>query len=80
MRNPTPAALIGAPYRPSPLARLTVEQYEALVDSGVFTERDRFTLINGCLVAKLPKKRPHVIACDRARHLLNEPSGGETGM
>jgi hypothetical protein len=29
------------------LARLTVDQYEAMVDSGVFTKRDRFTLING---------------------------------
>jgi hypothetical protein len=37
------------------LARLTVDQYEAMVDSGVFTKRDRFTLINGFLVAKVPK-------------------------
>ncbi len=41
------------------LARLTVDQYEAMVESGVFTKRDRFTLINGFLVAKVPKS--HVI-------------------
>ncbi len=57
MRNPTVAALIAVPYRPSLLARLTVEQYEALVDSGVFTERDRFTRIKG--------HQPHV--CENLR-------------
>jgi Uma2 family endonuclease len=41
------------------LARLTVDQYEAMVDSGVFTKRDRFTLINGFLVAKVPKSPRH---------------------
>jgi Uma2 family endonuclease len=59
-----------ADWVPSPLARLTVDQYEAMVDSGVFTEQDRFQLINGLLVAKLPKKRPHVIACDETSRLL----------
>jgi Uma2 family endonuclease len=59
-----------ADWIPAPLARLTVDQYEALIDSGVFTERDRFQLINGLLVAKLPKKRPHVIACDETSRLL----------
>lgn len=73
--TPTRSRRAGADWIPSPLARLTVDQYEALVDSGVFTERDRFTLINGLLVAKLPKKRPHVIACDRARHLLERTIG-----
>jgi Uma2 family endonuclease len=37
------------------LARLTVDQYEAIVVFGVFTKRDRFMLINGFLVAKVPK-------------------------
>ena len=40
-------------------ARLTVDQYEAMVNSGVFTKRDRFTLINGFLVAKVPKSPRH---------------------
>ena len=41
--RPRPAA----DWIPSPLARLTVDQYEALIDSGVFTQCDRFQLING---------------------------------
>ena len=32
---------------PSPLYRVTLEQYEAMVDSGIFTENDRLHLING---------------------------------
>ena len=41
---------------------MTVEQYEAMVDSGAFKARDRFHLINGYLVAKLTQNPPHVVA------------------
>ncbi len=62
---------------PKRLARLTVDQYEAMVDSGVFTKRDRFTLINGFLVAKVPKSPRHTfIAKHLARNLKRlVPSG-----
>ena len=55
---------------PERLARLTVDQYEAMVESGVFTKRDRFTLVNGVLVTKLTKNRPHVIATEETRRHL----------
>ncbi len=59
-----------ARWVPKRLARLTVDQYEAMVDSGVFTKRDRFTLINGFLVAKVPKSPRHTfIAKNLARKL-----------
>jgi hypothetical protein len=32
---------------PSSLYRLTLEQYEAMVDSGIFTGREKVQLING---------------------------------
>jgi Uma2 family endonuclease len=59
------------------LARLTVDQYEAMVDSGVFTKHDRFTLIDGFLVAKAPKSPPHTfIAKNLGRRLKGlVPSG-----
>ncbi len=41
------------------LTRLTVEQYEAMVNSGLFTRRDRFTLINGLLVDKVRTNPRH---------------------
>jgi len=54
------------------LARLTVDQYEAMVDSGVFTKRDRFTLINGFLVAKVPKSPLHTFT---AKHIARKFKG-----
>jgi Uma2 family endonuclease len=50
--------------------RLNVEQYEAMVRSGLFTKRDRLHLINGILVAKLTKKPAHVIGCEKGRDAL----------
>jgi Uma2 family endonuclease len=59
------------------LARLTVDQYEAMVDSGVFTKRDRFTLINGFLVAKVPKSPRHTFIAKNLGRKLKRliPSG-----
>ena len=47
---------------PSSLYRVTLEQYEAMVDSGIFTGRDRVHLINGFLVAKTTQSDPHATA------------------
>ncbi len=47
---------------PSPLYRMTVEQYEAMVAAGVLSERDRVHLINGYLVEKMTQKPPHTVA------------------
>lgn len=47
---------------PSPLYRLTLDQYEAMVASGAFTAKDRFHLINGFLVAKMTQNDPHSTA------------------
>jgi Uma2 family endonuclease len=55
---------------PKPLARLTIDQYEAMVDSGVFTKRNRLHLINGFLVAKVSKNPPHVLVARNVRDEL----------
>jgi Uma2 family endonuclease len=55
---------------PTSVYRLNVNQYEAIVRAGVFTKRDRLHLINGILVAKMTKKPPHVIACEKTRDAL----------
>jgi Uma2 family endonuclease len=51
-------------WLPSPrsIYRLSVDQYDALVASGVFAKRDRFQLINGILVAKMTEHPPHAVA------------------
>jgi Uma2 family endonuclease len=41
---------------------MTVDEYEAMVASGVFNGRNRFHLINGLLVAKMTQNPPHAIA------------------
>jgi Uma2 family endonuclease len=48
---------------PESVYRLSVEQYEAMIASGVFTKRDRFHLINGVLVAKMTEYPPHASTC-----------------
>ena len=47
---------------PSPLYRMTVEEYEAMVASGAFKGRNRFHLINGYLVERMTQNPPHTIA------------------
>jgi Uma2 family endonuclease len=49
---------------PSPPYRVTLEQYERMVDEGIFNGRDRVHLINGILVAKMSQNDPHCTADD----------------
>ena len=53
-----------------PPYRMSIDQYEKLVDSGVFTKRDKLQLVNGILVTKVTKKPPHAVATDRCRDAL----------
>jgi Uma2 family endonuclease len=56
---------------PSSLYRLTLEQYEAMVEAGVFTGKDRVHLINGLLVAKRTENDRHATADLLCLHELN---------
>jgi Uma2 family endonuclease len=47
---------------PSPLYRMTVEEYETMVASGAFKGRRRFHLINGLMVEKMTQNPPHTMA------------------
>ncbi len=47
---------------PSPLYRLTLDQFEAMAASGAFSERDRVQLVNGFLVEKMTQNPPHTVA------------------
>jgi Uma2 family endonuclease len=60
------AAAITEPI-PWPLYRMTVEKYEAMVNSGVFDKYDRFHLIEGYLVARMTQGDPHSTADDLTR-------------
>ena len=45
--------------RPAPGSRLSVPQYHALIAGGILTENDNVELLDGQLVAKMPKNRRH---------------------
>ena len=70
MLSPTVAS-VAPEWVPSPLYRLSLEQYEAMVESGVFTARDRFHLINGFLVAKMTQNPPHSTADELCGKVLD---------
>ena len=75
---PMPTAL--PDWIPSPLYRLTVEQYEAMADAGIFGDRDRVQLINGCLVKKMTQHPPHSVADELCGKALDRllPAGWST--
>jgi Uma2 family endonuclease len=54
---------------PGNLYRMTVEQYERLVQTGVL-EGQPIELIAGLLVRKMGKKPPHVVSCEATRDEL----------
>jgi Uma2 family endonuclease len=47
---------------PSRLYRMSVDEYEALVQSGGLKSRNQFHLVNGYLVAKMTQNPPHWVA------------------
>lgn len=50
--------------------RLTVDQYRAMANSGILTPDDRVELLEGWLVAKMTKHRPHVVSAMRTFHAV----------
>ncbi len=62
---PEPATISGIPpWVPTSFYRLTLEQYEAIVDAGILGKSDRVHLIDGLLVAKMTENDPHATADD----------------
>lgn len=72
----TPAVPFPEPSIPPPrsLYRFSLEKYEAMVRSGVFTNRDRLELIEGYLVEKMTKYPPHTVSCQLCRVRLDRMS------
>jgi Uma2 family endonuclease len=64
-----PPALTGLPSTPPPrsLYRMSLANYEAMIRSGIFTNRDRLVLIEGYLVEKMTQYPPHTISQELCR-------------
>jgi Uma2 family endonuclease len=76
--KPTPAAAPQEPAIPDvPIYRLTVEQYHAIAEAGILTEDEPVELLEGWLVQKMTKHKPHSIATRRLRRALEQilPAG-----
>ncbi len=54
-----------------PQLRYTVEEYEALIESGELTENDRVELIRGEIIEKMAINDRHVTCVDRLNRILN---------
>jgi len=64
---PLPAAL-----PPEPPARITVGQYHAMIEAGVFAEDERVELLEGWLFHKMAKKATHSVATRAMRKRLEK--------
>jgi Uma2 family endonuclease len=60
-----------SPIRLQTAYRLTLEQYERIVDAGILGKQDRVHLINGILVAKMTENDRHATADDLCGLELN---------
>jgi Uma2 family endonuclease len=71
------ASVLSAPEPEFPLTRISVEQYHRMIDSGAFGEDDPIELLEGLVVDKMPKRRPHSLATRRIDRRLSDviPAG-----
>ena len=69
--HPTPALPSEPPAVPAEtIWRLSVEQYHQMIRTGILTEDDPVELLEGWLVAKMPRNPPHRLATQLARVAL----------
>jgi len=67
----TPKLRAAAPDVPDvPIYRLSLEQYQAMIDAGIVTESDPVEFLEGWLVRKMTQNPPHMVACVLAMQLL----------
>src|SRR5438105_9467158 len=53
-----------------PIFRLSVDQYHAMIHAGILTDDDPVELLEGWLVAKMPKNPPHRAVTRLIRQVL----------
>lgn len=53
-----------------PIWRLSVEQYHLMIQSGILTEDDAVELLEGWLITKMSKNRPHSLSTQLTREAL----------
>ena len=64
-----PSGVVG-PLPPSPPARYTVAEYHNLIELGAFATDERFELIEGWIIPKMPRNPPHDVAVDKSQDAI----------
>jgi Uma2 family endonuclease len=59
---PMPAVARDPAVPDVPIYRLSVEQYEAMLQTGILTDQDQVELLEGWLVEKMTENSPHIVA------------------
>ncbi len=57
------------------LHQISVEEYDLMIESGVFDENDQIELLNGAIVKKMPKGTKHSAANDRIARVFGRHFG-----
>ena len=68
--TPPPRALPVVVTPPAP-HRFSVEQYQRMIEAGVFSDDDKVELLEGYLVTKMPRNPPHENAIQRFNRTLS---------
>jgi Uma2 family endonuclease len=55
---------------PFSVRRFTVEEYHKLIDAGFFSEDERYELLDGWIVPKMPKNPPHEVCIELIQALF----------
>jgi Uma2 family endonuclease len=71
LTTPTPPSNFPGHGLSSSLYRLTVRQYDRMIHDSIIREGDRVELVEGLLVTKMGRNRPHVQAGVRGLRLLS---------
>ena len=66
-----------SPWLASGLYRFSVGQYDKLIQNRTIAENDRVELIEGVIVQKMGRNRPHIVAGNKGLRMLSivMPSG-----
>lgn len=66
------ASYLPAALPPEPIARITVGQYHAMLDAGVFAQDEQVELLEGWMFPKMAKKANHRFATRALRKLFEK--------
>lgn len=74
--RPKPPARLPPAYPPLPVRRFSVEEYHRLIEIGLFNSGERYELIHGWIVPKMPTNPTHASVVRRLDRILQRLAAG----